>query len=173
MKKLIYLCMAILCMTFASCEKDEVGGTATQALAGEWYVTVDAVDANNNVTALDPYGMGKFLVSTFNTAANVSDQMWISDNGNFWNFKVKMTSDVQNLSFTTNGEAANAAYNKDGSLYDCKVNVEGGKVLPGQGLTPHGTPADSIVFYVSFNDDEPGNKYKVSGIRYSGLTQDD
>ena len=35
MKKLIYLCMAILCMTFASCEKDEVGGTATQALAGE------------------------------------------------------------------------------------------------------------------------------------------
>lgn len=54
MKKLIYLCMAILCMTFASCEKDEVGGTATQALAGEWYVTVDAVDANNNVTALDP-----------------------------------------------------------------------------------------------------------------------
>ena len=118
--------MAILCMTFASCEKDEVGGTATQALAGEWYVTVDAVDANNNVTALDPYGMGKFLVNTFNTAANVSDQMWISDNGNFWNFKVKMTSDVQNLSFTTNGEAANAAYNKDGSLYDCKVNVEGG-----------------------------------------------
>ena len=99
--------------------------------------------------------------------------MWISDNGNFWNFKVKMTSDVQNLSFTTNGEAANAAYNKDGSLNDCKVNVEGGKVLPGQGLTPHGTPADSIVFYVSFNDDEPGNKYKVSGIRYSGLTQAD
>ena len=40
-------------------------------------------------------------------------------------------------------------------------------------MTPHGTPADSIVFYVSFNDDEPGNKYKVSGIRYSGLTQDD
>jgi hypothetical protein len=117
--------------------------------------------------------MGKFLVNTFNTAANVSDQMWISDNGNFWNFKVRMTSDVQNLSFTTNGEAANAAYNKDGSLYDCKVNVVGGKVLPGQGLTPHGTPADSIVFYVSFNDDEPGNKYKVSGIRYSGLTQDD
>ena len=75
--------MAILCMTFASCEKDEVGGTATQALAGEWYVTVDAVDANNNVTAVDPNGMGKFLVNTFNTAANVSDQMWISDNGNF------------------------------------------------------------------------------------------
>ena len=51
--------MAILCMTFASCEKDEVGGTATQALAGEWYVTVDAVDANNNVTALDPYEIGR------------------------------------------------------------------------------------------------------------------
>ena len=50
------------------------------------------------------------------------------------------------------------------------MNVEGGKVLPGQGLTPHGTPADSIVFYVSFNDDEPGNKYKVTVGRYLDMS---
>lgn len=180
MKKLLYLCVAVLALTFASCEKDEVGGTATQALAGEWYVTVDAVDASGNTVLEDPFGLGKFLFNTYNTAANVSNQMWIDDNNNFWGFKVKATSDANNLSFTTGGEVtnANATANEDGSSYYCKVNVEGGKVLPGAGLTPHGTAADSIVFYVSFDDDAYPSiygyaKYKVSGIRYTGLVQDD
>lgn len=166
--------MAVLCMTFASCEKDEIGGTATQALAGEWYVTADAVDANGNVIegGEDLFGVGKFLLNTYNTAANVDNQMWIDDNGNFWDFKLKITSDVKNLTFTTNGEV------QDTKDPDCKVTIEGGKILPKAGLTPHGTAADSIVFYVSFsNDDYPAQygyaKYKVSGIRYSGLTQDD
>lgn len=161
--------MAVFCMTFASCGKDEIGGTATQALAGEWYVTVDAVDAAGNVVegGEDVYGLGKFLLNTYNTAANVDDQMWLDDNGNFWDFKIKLTSDVKNLTFTTNGEV------QDTKDPDCKVTVDGGKVLPKAGLTPHGTAADSIVFYVSFNNDEPGMRYKVSGIRYSGLTQDD
>ena len=93
--------MAVLCMAFASCEKDEVGGTATQALAGEWYVTVDAVDANGNTVLEDPFGMGKVLMNTYNTAANTSTEMWVNDNGNFWNFRIKVASDVNNLTFTT------------------------------------------------------------------------
>ena len=180
MKKLLYLCVAILSMTFASCSKDEVGGTATQALAGEWYVTVDAVDAQGNTVYEDVYGLGKVLMNTYNTSANVADQMWIDDNNNFWSFKVKMTSDVQNLTFSTNGQVTNTKITapENGDSYYCKVNVEGGKVLPKAGTTPHGTPADSIVFYVSFDDDtNPAAygyaKYKVSGIRYTGLTQDD
>lgn len=182
MKKIIYLFIAVLSMTFASCSKDEVGGTATQALAGEWYVTVDAVDANGKTIegGEDIYGLGKFLLNTYNTAENVSSQMWIDDNRNFWSFKVKMASDVNNLSFTTNGDVVNTISSEDsaGKAYNCKVNVEGGKVLPGAGLTPHGTAADSIVFYVSFDDDpNPAKygyaKYKISGIRYTGLTQDD
>lgn len=167
MKKLIYLCLAVLSMTFASCEKDEIGGTATQVLAGEWYVTVDQADADGNVIAPDVYGLGKFLLNTYNTAANVDNQMWLDDNGSFWNFKIKLTSDIKNLSFTTNGEV------QDTKDPDCKVTIDGGKVLPKAGLTPHGTAADSIVFYVSFSNDEPDVRYKVSGIRYTGLTQDD
>lgn len=139
MKKLLYLCVAVLSLAFASCEKDEVGGTATQALAGEWYVTVDAVDANGNTIdgGEDIFGLGKFLLNTYNTAANESDKMWIDDNNNFWGFKVRMTSDINNLSFTTGGEVtnANATAQEDGSSYYCKVNVENGKVLPGAGLT--------------------------------------
>ena len=182
MKKLLYLCVAVLSLAFASCEKDEVGGTATQALAGEWYVTVDAVDANGNTIegGKDFFGLGKFLLNTYNTAANESDKMWIDDNNNFWGYKVRMASDINNLTFTTGGEVTNAIASKknDGTIYYCNVNVENGKVLPGAGLTPHGTAADSIVFYVSFDDDPyPArygySKYKVSGIRYTGLTLDD
>lgn len=165
-------------MTFVSCEKDEIGGTATESLAGEWYVTVDAVDNQGNTvyTAEELLGLSKFLLNTYNTSANVASQMWVDDKGNFWGFKVKATSDVQNLTFTTDGEVTNTTQSKDGSY--CKVNIEGGKMLPKAGLTPHGTVADSIVFYVSFDDDPyPAmygySKYKVSGIRYTGLTQDD
>ena len=47
MKKLIYFaCMLVGLFMMTSCEKDEIGGTATQSLAGEWYVVADAVDAN-------------------------------------------------------------------------------------------------------------------------------
>ena len=168
--------MAVLCMAFASCEKDEVGGTATQALAGEWYVTVDAVDENGKTVYEDIYGLGKVLMNTYNTAANVGTEMWLDDNSNFWDFKIKVASDVNNLTFASNGAVTNTKLNDDGSA--CKVTIEGGKVLPKAGLTPHGTPADSIVFYASFDDDTyPAKygfaKYKISGIRYSGLTQDD
>ena len=49
MKKAIYLLMLVVSMVFTSCEKDEIGGTATEALAGEWYVRLDCVDASGNV----------------------------------------------------------------------------------------------------------------------------
>ena len=50
MKKTIYLLMLCVGVMFASCEKDEIGGTATEALAGEWQLTVDLVDDAGNVT---------------------------------------------------------------------------------------------------------------------------
>ena len=54
MKKLIYFaCMLAGLFMMTSCEKDEIGGTATQSLAGEWYVVADAVDANGNIVYED------------------------------------------------------------------------------------------------------------------------
>jgi len=178
MKKYIYMCVALAGMLFVSCEKDEIGGTATEALAGEWYVTVDAVDANGETVLEDPFGIGHVLMNTYNTVDNVSTKMWVDDKGAFWNFKVVTASDVNNLTFTTNGEVVNSALNSDGSVYDCKVNISDGKMLPGAATNPHGTKSDSIVFYVAFDDDtypaEYGYaKYKVSGYRYTGLASDD
>ncbi len=172
MKKAIYLLTICAGLAFTSCEKDEVGGTATQALAGQWYVTVDAVDDNGSTVLEDPFGLGYTYVLTYNTAANISTEMYVSDLGYFWDYTVRVNSDVNNLTFSTDGEVENEAYE------DCMVEIEDGKLLTGAATTPSGMAADSIVFYVSFSDDPyPAaygySKYKVSGYRYTGLTADD
>lgn len=167
MNKHIVWLFSLLVFVLAGCEKDEIGNTATEVLAGEWYVTVDAVDAGGNVIAADPYGLGRIHLNTYNTAANLPTEMYVDDIENFWDFKVRVNSDVNAMTFATSGAVANEKYE------GCNVTIEDGKVLTGVGMTPHGTPADSIVFYTSFSDDDPGNRYKISGIRYSGLAQDD
>ena len=93
-------------------------------------------------------------------------EMYVDDIGHFWEYKVRVKSDINALTFATNGAVPNEAY-------ECDVTIDGGKILLGAATTPHGTPADSIVYYISFSDDEPGMRYKVSGYRYTGLAVDD
>lgn len=57
------------------------------------------------------------------------------------------------------------------------VTIEG-KILKGAGRQNNGSPADSIIFFVTYKDDpwfpdDGYTKYKVSGIRYSGLVEND
>ena len=172
MKKLIYFaCMLAGLFMMTSCEKDEIGGTATQSLAGEWYVVADAVDANGNIVYEDFWGE-RFLVNTYNTAANTATEIWINDNNNFVKFAAKLSCDIKDLTFQSNGAAVNSKRNNS------QVTVEGGKIVLGGAETPHGTKADYIEFYVSVSDDKyPAvygfDKYKISGYRYTGLTEDD
>lgn len=161
-------------VAFTSCEKEEIGGTATESMAGDWYVTCDAVDENGDVVPgfEDLFGLGRFHILTYNTAANTGDQLYVDDLGEFWEFKVKATSNINAMTFATNGAVANEAYE------DCDVTITGGKILPKAGRQNNGSPADSIVFYVSFSDDDyPAAygyaNYKISGIRYSGLEEND
>ncbi len=172
MKKTIYLLMGLAGLLFTSCEKDEIGGTATESMAGEWYVTADAVDDAGNVVYEDLFGLGNFMLNTYNTASNANDKLYVDDRGNFWEFRLRVNCDLSSLTFQSNGGVANEAY--DG----CDVTISGGKILPKAATNPHGTAADSIVFYVSFSDDEYPDlygyaKYKISGYRYTGLTSDD
>jgi hypothetical protein len=53
-------------------------------------------------------------------------------------------------------------------------------MVPKAATTPSGMPADSIVFYVQFTDDDLSyqeaygyTRYKVSGYRYTGFTADE
>ncbi len=174
MKKTVYLLIACAGLLLASCEKEEIGGTATQALAGEWYVMADGVDNDFNLIpgAEDIFGMAHFKLNTYNTVENIPTKMYVDDRQNFWWFKVIVDCDVKALTFSTNGEWVTDEY------YGCGVLIEKGQILPGAATTPHGTPADSIVFYVSFDDDPyPAygyyDKLRISGYRYTGLAQDD
>ncbi len=150
-----------------ACKKDEPGGTATQALAGEWVVVVDGVDANGGVVVKDPDAMGKTLLYTYNTAANVPTEMYVDDQGNFRNYQVKVKSDVDALTFNTEGAASN-------EVGAGNLTIEGGRVIPKGTTSAHGTAVDSIVFFVNFaGDTGTYAKLRVAGFRYTGLEDDE
>lgn len=175
MKKIILY--AILFITgsslFVSCEKDPIGNTATEQLAGDWYVTADAVDASGNVVYSDVFNLGNFHLDTYNLATNVSDTLWVCDNSAFWDFKVKVPCNVNDLTFGT-AEVTDTLPNY---AYSSGVIITDGKILKGKATTPRGMTADSIVFNVSFDDDSNPthlgyDHYRVSGYRYTGFTND-
>ena len=177
MKKVLYFAALLFCAGLTSCEKDEIGGTETESMAGDWYVTVDGADESGNVIEdfEDLFGLGRVHMITTNTAANLPTEMIVSDLGNFWDFKVKVNCDQQALTFKTTTTDDN---NLVADYEDINVTISGGKILKGAGRQNNGSVADSIVFYVSFSDDTyPAKygyaKYKVSGIRYSGLEEND
>ena len=166
----------LLTMTLTtSCEKEEVGNTATEATAGQWYVTVDAVDESGNVVYEDAdlFGLGRVLLLTANTAANSATEMIVDDLQNFWGYRVKVTVDPVNMTFATNTTENN---NLNGD--DINVTITGGKIVKDGGVQNNGSKADYIEFYVNFSDDQyPAAygyaKYHVYGIRYSGLAEND
>lgn len=174
MKKNIFSILSLLMLLVAatSCEKEAIGGTETEATAGDWYCTMAAVDENGESIDDDWFGLGNFHVITFNTAANVSNQMWISDEGvneDYFPFKVKINVDAANATFQAEG----AENEFDANL----VTITGGKIVKNGTKTPSGVPADYIEFYISFdNDDFPADYgfkcYKVTGYRYSGFVAD-
>ena len=177
MKKVLYFALLLLGAGLTSCEKEEIGGTETEATAGDWYVMVDAADESGNVVEgfEDLFGLGRVHMATANTAANLPTEMIVTDLGQFWDFKVKVNCDQQGLTFQTNTSENN---NLVADYEDINVTISGGKIMPKAGRQNNGSPADSIVFYVSFSDDPyPAaygyKNYKVSGIRYSGLEEND
>ena len=164
MKKVLYLATMLLCMAFTSCQKEDIGGTATESLAGDWYVEANVVNADGSVIE-DPYGLGRFQILTYNTSANNPSEIWIDDSKNFWNFKVKVNGDINTLTFNAAG-----AENQRGD--EITVNITNGKIIKNGGVQNNGSPADYITMDVEFSDD-PGTIYRLEGVRYSGLEEND
>ena len=177
MKKVLYLATLLFCAAFTSCEKEEIGGTAVESMAGEWYVTVDAADENGNVVEglEDPFGLGQIHVLTYNTSSNSTNQLIVDDLQNFWAFKVKTNCDLNKLTFSTNTTDNN---NLVTDYEDINVTITGGKIVKDGGKQNNGSKADYIEFFVSFSDDPYPAAYgyccyKISGVRYSGLVEND
>ncbi|MGN0191524.1 MAG: lipid-binding protein [Candidatus Cryptobacteroides sp.] len=172
-KKIIYGLIAGLALMLASCTKDQPGGTQVEALSGDWYVQVDgAYDDPTLEDYEDVFGKGRFHLLTYNTAADRKGEFIIDDLNEFWEFKIIVPCNLETLSFSCED-----AKNMVEGYEDLRVKVIDGKVVPDGTVTPSGAKADYIEFYVIFSDDTTiptyYDKLKISGWRYTGLTNDD
>ena len=197
MKKVLYIITSLLVgMTVASCSKEDVGGTATESMAGQWYVMIDAVDDNGTPIngGEDYFGLeGRVHFLTYNTAANSPTEIWIDDlgqfnvadmygNSNYPNYaiKAKVSIDQNALTFKSSEaeNQADPAVFKGGVVVNPMAVTVDGKILKGAGRQNNGSAADSIVIFVTYKDDpwfpdDGYTRYKISGIRYSGLVEND
>lgn len=200
MKKVIYFAALLFGMSLSSCEKEEMGGTAMESMAGQWYCTVDAVDDDGNPIdgGEDYWEVGKTIILTYNVASNSSTQMWINTLGigNFaydydypgypdYDLCTIVNVDQSTLTFSST-ESENIAEpvvwvddddNIEAQVDPMPVSIEG-KILKNAGHQNNGTLCDSIIMFVTYKDDPwfPDDgyaKYKISGIRYSGLVEND
>lgn len=146
-----YFAMLLAVIGISSCEKDEIGGTAVQDMCGEWYVMVDGVDADGNVTYEDPFGLGYFPFYTYNTNANLPTEMYIDDDGKFWTFRVIVDVDYEARTFQAVGA--------EDDYYGISVDVVDGKVVKDGAISQYGYVADGISFLVAFEDDS----YRTAG----------
>jgi len=181
MKKLYFAIVALAALTLASCEKDPIGGTAVEALAGQWYVQVDGYDTKGDSVVVEDFNGGRTLLLTYNNSKNEPNKLYINDMGKFWDFIVLVDCDVTKLTFGASAPVQNESY-------DCQVTLTNGKIVKNGIKTPSGADADYIEFFVNFDDDDlatygmPGvsygdyygfDAYRVSGWRYTGLANDD
>lgn len=154
-----FLQLIIIISLFSSCSKNlpDVGGTAAQKIANEWWVTLDQGGQ------ADVFGIGHFKIATYNTSAN-SDSVWVDDLGNGWQVKFKAKADYSNLTF--------ASRNSSNAYYPITVNLTDGKVLLDAGHTKSGNVADSIHMKLEFSDD-PGVIYEMNGVARTRFAEDD
>lgn len=181
MKKVLYAILALATLTLASCEKDPIGGTATEKMAGQWYVQIDGYDTEGDSVVIEDFNDGRSMLLTYNNNQNDPNKLYINDMGKFWDFIVQVDCDVNSLTFGSAVAIPNESY-------DCQVTLTNGKIIKNGIKTPSGADADYIEFYVNFDDDDlaaygmPGvsygdyygfDAYRVSGWRYTGLAADD
>ena len=158
MKKIYSLLILVLWMV-TSCNKDlpDIGGTSAQAIANEWWVTLDKGSIQ------DVYGIGHFKLATYNTAGN-RDSIWIDDFKNGWQIKFKAAADFKSQTFQ-----ATASPNL---YYPITVNVTEGKVLSKVGHSKSGNVVDSIYMKIEFSDD-PGTLYQLNGTARTNFIEDE
>lgn len=161
MKRYFYIITLALCvLSLGACKKEQpVGGTATQALAGEWWVQIG--------------GAGDYYsISTYNTATNSPTQMWLNMT-NFYgdaNNTIfgKVTTNVADKTFS--GQNVVNAGNYAGGL---TFTVTNAKIVTNGAVGPVSKAAtDSIAFTVVFSDD-PTTVYTMSGYKRTRFVGDD
>jgi hypothetical protein len=177
MKKIVYMAASLLlCLTVFSCSKEDVGGTATESMAGDWYVTCDAVDENGQVV-IEDFNEGLFHILTYNTVENVPTKLYVDDEENMLGLKVVATSDMNAMTFST-PDTLDVECGYLARYVNGRAIVTDGKIVKNGGHQKNGSVADSISFYVEYSqdalaEDNGYKKYHFHGVRYSGLVEND
>ena len=173
---------------------DDNGNPITQTLDGSpnsgedyWGVGRTLV-LTYNTAANTPDEMWINIMGIGNFAADYNYPLYPD-----YDFITKVKCDQASLTFSSN-ESANIAEPDiwsheeedaegnpivviDYEVDPMPVTIEG-RILKGAGRQNNGSPADSIIMYVKYKDDpwvpdDGYTKYKISGIRYSGLEEND
>lgn len=167
MKRIYFLSVAITVLAFTSCQKKpDVGGTAAQKMANEWWVTLDEGSTR------DVFGIGHFQIATYNTSSN-DNTIWVDDLENGWGFKIKATADYNSLTFAAASGANNEYFDPaHPTNFPKTVKVTEGKVIPNAGHSKTGVLTDSIYFKIEFSDD-PGTIYTMPGHARTRFAEDD
>lgn len=144
----------------ASCKTDDIdpGAAANNQLSGEWFVEY------NHETEHDPFGVGYTRLLTSTTASQSANELIITDEENFWEFRVKAQMNPASKSF-------GSADTLTDYIHDIKVLVRNGKIVEDAVTTEAGVVADSIYFEVWFED--LGDWLEVSGYRRTGFLEDE
>lgn len=176
MKKILYFATIIFALALTSCSKEEPGGTETQSMAGEWYVTVEALDAAGNVVELeDVCPESPVIIRTFNTSSNSSNKMYISDCSTYsygveyagshgyyelFGFYMPLDVNLANGTFATPAEAKNLMpnyYYSNWAEYGypeySSITITNGKVVMNGGKQNNGSVADLIEFDIKVVND--------------------
>lgn len=170
MHKISFGLLIVLLTLFYSCTKQipnaldgNPGNAATVKVSNGWWVNISAPGLGN----LTPTPT---FFSTYNTAANTTDSLWLDDHGNGYGFKCTVALNYAALSF----QVANSLNYYIDSYGDTNtlVTILNGKVLPKAGHSRAGNITDSIYMQAVFSDN-PSDTFAIAGTARTGFIEDD
>lgn len=165
------LLLFIAMLFISACDRKEDYkqiNSSTLEASGEYYVRYDHESFGE-----DPFGTGFTKILISNTAADNGVEVWLTDEGHFWDYKVKIPVNLETMTFGSENIVMNEV---DG--YDIDVIVKNGKIIKDVVKLPSGVNADSIYFEIWFDDLEDAtgianDKLLVGGHRKSGYLEDE
>ncbi len=154
---LILLLSSLYLMSCDLGEEPEIGGVEIQEMTGEWWTTF-------TVDGEDIYGLGYSMITTYNSAANGTNEMWLDDLQHTWGYKLRIPINFEARSFAGNDLAE--------QYFGVTATVSNGVITHGNTETSGGNITDGIAFDIEFSDD-PGTIYHVEGYRRTGFQEDE
>lgn len=170
MKKNIIAILTAMTFVLAGCEIGDIdpGEVENNDLSGHWFVHYD-----HSFFGPDPFGVGYSRMLTSTTADESATELIISDESNFWDYRVKANMDIPSKSFGSTDTLTSFVTD-----YDIKVLIRNGQIFENVVTTEAGVVTDSIYFEIWFEDLHfstgiLSDTLFVSGYRRTGFTVDE